>query len=148
MSIHDQLMADLKTALRDQDELRKTTIRMALAALKNARVDKNADLTNEEMIAVLNKEVKQRRDSVVEYEKGQRDDLVARELAEIEILRPYLPQMLDEDEIAELAREVISATGASSPKEIGQVMRALMPKVKGKADGRLVNQVVRRLLSE
>ena len=148
MSIHDQLMADLKTALRDQDELRKTTIRMTLAALKNARVDKNADLTNEETIAVLNKEVKQRRDSVIEYEKGERDDLVARELAEVEILRPYLPQMLDEDEITELAREVITATGASSPKEIGQVMRALMPRVKGMADGRLVNQVVKKLLTQ
>ena len=148
MSIHDQLMADLKTALRDQDELRKTTIRLALAALKNARVDKNADLTSEEMAAVLNKEVKQRRDAIIEYEKGKRDDLVARELAEIEILKPYLPRMLDEDEIAELAREVIAATGASSPKEIGQVMRALMPRVKGAADGRLVNQVVRRLLTQ
>ena len=148
MSIHDQLMSDLKTALRDQDELRKTTIRLALAALKNARVDKNADLTSEEMAVVLNKEVKQRRDAIIEYEKGKRDDLVARELAEIEILKPYLPRMLDEDEIAELAREVIAATGASSPKEIGQVMRALMPRVKGAADGRLVNQVVRRLLTQ
>jgi len=148
MSIYDQLMADLKTALRAQDELRKTTIRMSLAALKNARVDKNADLTNEEMVAVLSKEVKQRRDAIVEYEKGERDDLVARELAEIEILKPYLPRMLNEDEIAELAREAIAATGASSPKEMGQVMRALMPRVKGAADGRLVNQVVRSLLTQ
>ena len=148
MRIHDQLMADLKTALRDQDELRKTTIRMALAALKNARVDKNADLTNEEMVAVLSKEVKQRRDSIIEYEKGERDDLVARELAEIEIIKPYLPRMLDEEEIAELAREVIAATGASSPKEMGQVMRALMPRVKGAADGRLVSQVVKKLLPQ
>ena len=148
MSIHDQLMDDLKAALRDHDELRKTTIRMALAALKNARVDKNADLTDEEMVAVLNKEVKQRRDAIVEYERGARDDLVARELAEIEILNPYLPRMLDEKEISELAREVIAETGASSLKEIGQVMRTLMPRVKGKADGRLVNQVVKRLLNQ
>ena len=146
MSIHDQLMADLKKALRDQDEVRKAAIRMALAALKNARVDKNADLTDDEMIAVLSKEVKQRRDAIVEYEKGGRDDLCAQERAEIEILQRYLPQMMSKDEVEELARVAIAELGASSPKQMGQVMRTLMPRVQGRADGRMVSQVVRDLL--
>jgi len=147
MSIQDQLMADLKVALRERDELRKMALRMALAALKYARVAKNADLTDEEMIAVLSKEVKQRRDSMAEYEKGGRDDLVAGEWAEIEILRQYLPRELSRDEIVDLAREAIAETGTSGPKQMGQVMRVLMPLVRGRADGRAVSEIVRNLLA-
>ena len=147
MNVYDQLMADLKTALREQDELRKGTIRMALAALKYARVAKNADLTDEEMFAVLQKEVKQRQESIVEYKRGGRDDLVAQETAEIGILEPYLPKMMDRQEIAEAARAAIAEVGADNPKQMGQVMRVLMPRVHGRADGRLVNEIVRELLS-
>ncbi len=147
MNVYDQLMADLKTALREQDELRKGTIRMALSALKYARVAKNADLTDEEMFSVLQKEVKQREELIVEYKRGGRDDLVAQESAEIGILRPYLPRMLDREQIAEVARTAIAEVGASSLKEMGQVMRVLMPRVRGQADGRLVNEMVRELLS-
>ena len=147
MNVYDQLMADLKTALREQDELRKGTIRMALAALKYARVAKNADLTDEEMLAVLQKEVKQRQESIVEYKRGGRDDLVAQETAEIGILEPYLPKMMDRQEIAEAARAAIAEVGADNPKQMGQVMRVLMPRVHGRADGRLVNEIVRELLS-
>jgi uncharacterized protein YqeY len=141
-------MADLKGALRDKDEVRKNALRMALAALKNARVDKNADLTEDEVFAVLAKEVKQRRETVEEFEKVGRDDVVAAESAAIEILQSYLPQALSEDEIVDMVREAIVETGASSPKQMGQVMRVLMPRVRGRADGRQVNEVVRRLLAE
>ena len=147
MNVYDQLMADLRTALREQDELRKGTIRMALAAIKYARVAKNADLTDEEMLAVLQKEVKQRQESIVEYKRGGRDDLVAQETAEIGILEPYLPKMMDRQEIAEAARAAIAEVGADNPKQMGQVMRVLMPRVHGRADGRLVNEIVRELLS-
>jgi len=147
MNVYDQLMADLKTALREQDELRKGTIRMALSALKYARVAKNADLTDEEMFAVLQKEVKQRQEAIVEFKRGGRDDLAAQESAEIGILEPYLPKMLSREEIAEVARAAIAEVGASSPKQMGQVMRVLMPRVHGQADGRLVNEVVKELLS-
>jgi uncharacterized protein YqeY len=119
---------------------------MALAALKNARVDKNADLTDEEEIAALQKEVKQRRDAIVEYEKGGRADLVAHESAGIEIVQQYLPQMLSRDQLVEMAREVITETGASGPRQMGQVMRVLMPRVQGRADGRMVSEIVRALL--
>jgi uncharacterized protein YqeY len=148
MSLQDQLMADLKGALRDKDEVRKNALRMAIAALKNARVDKNADLTEDEVLAVLAKEVKQRRETLEEFEKVGRDDVVAAESAAIEIVQSYLPQALSEDEIAEMVREAIAETGASSPKQMGQVMRVLMPRVRGRADGRQVNEIVRRLLAE
>jgi uncharacterized protein YqeY len=148
MEIQQQLMMDLKQALRDRDELRKSTVRMALAALKNARVDKNADLTRDEEVAVLSYEVKQRRDAIDEYAKGGRDDLVAEGKAEIEILMNYLPKMLERAEVVALAREAMAEVGASDPKQLGQVMRVLMPRVKGRADGRMVNEVVRELLSD
>lgn len=147
MSIYDELMADLKEALRDRDELRKSTLRAALTGLKYARVAKKRDLTDEEMTAVLSKEVKQRQKAIVEFRKGGREDLVAQESTEIEILRQYLPRMLEQDAIVELAREAIAETGASSPKQMGQVMRALMPRVRGQADGRMVSEVVRDLLT-
>ena len=148
MDLQSQLMADLKVAMRERDDARKGAIRMALAALKNARVDKNADLSEEEMLAVLAKEVRQRHDSLSEYEKAGREDLVAEERAALDILEVYMPQMLSEDEIADVAREVIGELGATSPKEMGQVMREMMSRVKGRADGRLVNQVVRQLLAK
>ena len=148
MDLQSQLMADHKVAMRERDDVRKGVIRMVLAALKNARVDKNADLTEEEMLAVLAKEVRQRRDSLSEYTKAGRDDLVAEEQAALGILEVYMPQMLSEDEIADVAREVIGELGATGPKQMGQVMREMMSRVKGRADGRLVNQVVRQLLGK
>ncbi len=147
MNIQDQLMADLKDALRNQDEAVKRTIRMALAALKNARVEKMADLTEAEMIAVLQRQVRQCEDAILDYQKGGRDDLVAEARAEIAILNRYLPQMMSREEIVRLAREVIVQVGADSPRQMGQVMRELMPRVQGRADGRLVNEVVRELLA-
>ena len=147
MSIQDQLMVDLKQALREQDDVRKSAIRMAVAVLKNARVEKNADLTEDEMVVALSKEVKQRRDAMSEFEKAGRDDLVARESAELEVLQGYLPRMLSESEIVEVAREAIAQVGASSPKERGAVMRVVMERVRGRADGRQVSEVVRSLLT-
>jgi uncharacterized protein YqeY len=120
----------------------------ATRTLKNARVDKNAVLTEDEMIAVLAKEVKQRRETLEEFEKVGRDDVVGAESAAIEILQSYMPQMLSEDEIAELARKAIAETGASGPKQMGQVMRVLMPRVQGRADGRKVSEIVRNLLNK
>jgi uncharacterized protein YqeY len=140
-------MNDLKAALRERDELRKSAIRMALAALKNERVAKNADLTEQEMIAVLRKEVRVRQDAIKEYEKGGREDLVAQESAAIEIVESYLPDMLGRDEIVEMAQSAIAETGASGPRDMGSVMRVLMPRVQGRADGRMVSEVVKELLA-
>jgi uncharacterized protein YqeY len=147
MSIEQRLRDDLKTAMRARDDMRKMTIRLTLAALKNARVAKNADLTEDEELGVLSKEAKQLQDAIVEFERGKRDDLVAQNVAQIEILREYLPQPLSAEEVVELARAAIAETGASSPKQMGQVMRVLMPQVRGRADGKVASEIVRRLLA-
>ncbi len=147
MGVQEQLMTDLKTALRAQDRESKRVIRMAVAALKNARVAKNADLTEEEKLAVLQKQVKQCQDAIVEYEKGKRADLVAENRAEIEILQRYLPQMMSREEVVAAARQVIAETGASGRKQMGLVMRALMPRIQGRANGRMVSEVVKALLA-
>lgn len=148
MNIQEKLMADLKDAMRAQDEAAKRTIRMAMAALKNARVDKNADLSEAEEIAVLQKQVRQCQDAILDYEKGNRDDLVAQTRAEIEILEQYLPQMMSHEAVADVARQVIARIGADSPQQMGQVMRELTPQLQGRADGRLISQVVRELLAK
>lgn len=148
MSLQDELMDDLKEALRDKDEVRKGTIRVLLAALKNARVAKNADLDDDEQIAVLTREVKQRRDALAEFEKAGREDLVTSEVAALEVLQDYMPQMLSEDEIADLAREAIVEVGATGPAQTGEVMRVVMGRVKGRAEGREVSRIVRGLLAE
>lgn len=146
MTLQEQLRADLEAALREQDQVRKSAIRMAIAALKNARVAKNADLTEDEMMAALDKEVKQRRNAMAEFERAGRQDLVASESAELAVLEAYLPEPLSEDEIAALARQLIEETGANSLGQMGQVMGKLMPRVRGRADGRQVSQIVRELL--
>ena len=146
MSIQEQLRDDLKTAMRARDDVRKTTIRMALAALKNARVAKNAELTPDEELGVVSKEARQLKDAIVEFRRGNREDLVKATSAQIEILEQYLPQPLDEDEVRALVQAAIAETGASSPKQMGQVMRVLMPQVRGRADGGMVSQMVRTML--
>ena len=148
MSIEQRLRADLKTAMRERDDMRKTTIRGALAALKNAQVAKNASLQEDEEIAVLSKETKQLKDAIVEFERGGREDLVAEATAQVEILQAYLPQALSRDEVVALADAAIAETGASSPKQMGQVMRVLMPRGRGRADGRVVSDIVKERLAQ
>ena len=148
MSIQEQLTADLKTALRDQDEVRKSAIRMVMAALKNARVQKNADLTSDEELTVLSQEIKRRRDALAQFQEAGREDLVASEQAELALLEVYLPPALSDKELIEMARAAVAETGASSPRQMGQVMRVLMPRVRGRADGQRVSEIVRDLLIE
>lgn len=146
MGVQEELMADLKDALRGQDDGAKRTIRMALAELKNTRVAKNADLTEEEKFAVLQRQVRQCEDAIVDYRRGGREDLVAETEVEIQILKRYLPVMMSQEEIVAIAREAIAEIGAADPRQMGQVMSVLMPRVKGRADGRMVSQVVKELL--
>jgi uncharacterized protein YqeY len=142
----EQLQADLKQALRSGDELRKTTIRMTLAAIKNAEIDKRRELSEEEAAEILLREIKQRRDSIAEAEGAGRDDIATQEHAELEVLEAYLPKQLSREEIEAEARAIIEELGAQGPKDTGKVMGALMPRVKGRADGKLVSEVVRELL--
>lgn len=147
MSLTEQLQADMKTAMREGDAHRRDTLRMAIAAAQNAAKDKRAPLSDEETLEVVGREVKKRRESVAAYQAAGREDLAAREQAEIDILTPYLPEQLSADDIRALARDAVAASGATSPKDMGRVMSQLMPKVKGRADGKVVSAIVNEELA-
>jgi len=147
MDLKDRLTADLRDAMRAGDDLKKMTLRMALAAIKNAEIDARKDLEEPEVLAIVQKEVKNRRESIADAEKANRPDLVAGAEAEIAILGAYLPQELSDGELRELAQAAINESGASSPREMGEVMKVLMPRVQGRADGNQVSAVVRELLA-
>jgi uncharacterized protein len=147
VSLTDQLQADMKTAMRDGDAQKRDTLRMVVAAAQNAAKDKRAPLSDDEALAVVTREVKKRRESIEAYRGAGREDLAAVEQAEIDVLSPYLPDQLGEDEVRVLVLEAIDATAADSPKDMGRVMAALMPKLKGRADGRLVSAVVNQELA-
>ena len=147
MSLRQQLQEDLKDALRAHDERRKSVIRMALAAIVNAEIEQGSDLDDADVIAVLQKDARQRHDTIAELQDLDRPDLLAEEEAKLEILEGYLPKLLSREEIAEEAGQVIAEVGATGMKEMGPVMRELMSRLKGRADGRVVNEVVRELLA-
>lgn len=148
MSLKEKLLQDLQDAMRSGDEIRKSTIRMARAAIKNAEIARKAELDDAGVQDVLRKEVKQRRESAEEYRRGNRQDLADREMAEVEIIESYLPQQMGESEIEAEVRAVISEVGAAGPKDMSKVMPAVMSRLRGRAEGRIINQVVTRLLSE
>ncbi len=147
MSLEQQLQTDMTTAMKAKDDLRLWTLRMVRSALQYAKVNKRADLTDEDVLGVLAKEAKQRRESSEEFRKGGRPELADKEEAELRIITEYLPQQLEEAEIQALVDEAIAATGASDVKAMGKVMGWLSPKVKGRADGRLVSDLVRKALA-
>ena len=149
MGIREEITADMKQAMRDKDSATRDTLRLLLAAIKQAEVDGGQTLDNSGVEAILTKQAKQRRESIREYEKANRSDLSEPEKFELSVVEKYLPQMMGRDEIEAIARQVIAETGADDPKLMGAVMGKLMPKIKaaGQADGKLVNQVVRDLLS-
>jgi uncharacterized protein YqeY len=147
MSLKDQLADDLKDAMRQGDENRKTTLRLLITAIKNAEVAAMKPLDDPEVVGVIGKQAKQRRESIEEFKKANRDDLVAREQAELEVLQEYLPPEISRDDVVAEARKVVAEVGASGPSDKGKVMAALMPRLAGRADGRMVNEVVTEILS-
>lgn len=138
---------DFKTAFKSEDEVSKRTLRMVLASIKLVEVEKGRTLSDDEVLVVLQKEIKSLRESITDAKKAGRDDLIAETEPEIQILEQYTPQQLNEDQIKELAEDAIAEVGASSPQEMGKVMKVLMPKVQGQADGSKVSAVVRSLLA-
>lgn len=146
MSLKERLQEDWKSAMKSRDRFKANTISMAKAAVLMAEKSDGSQLDDESVIAVLSKEVKQRRDAILEYEKGNRQDLVENTKNEIEILLEYLPQQLTEDEIRKIVEDAVREVGAASIKDMGKVMTAIMPKTKGRADGKLVNVIVREYL--
>lgn len=146
MTLKERLSADLRDALRGGDERRKTTIRMVTAAIRNAEIAAGRELDDAGVLQVLQREVKQRRDSIAEFRKGHRQDLVDKEEGEIGVLQMYLPRQLTRDEITVEARNVIAEVGAAGAGDKHKVMPVLMRRLAGKADGRLINEVVTDLL--
>src|SRR4051812_9489916 len=147
MTIKERLSDDLKSALRAADEDRKRTLRLAMASVRNAEIAAGRELDDAGVTDVLRKEVKQRRDSIEEFQRFGRDDLVQRESTELGILQDYLPQTMSRDEIAVAAREIIAEVGASGARDKGKVMGPLLKRLSGRAEGRDVNEVVTELLA-
>lgn len=147
MSLKDTLLSDMKIAMKEKDALRKNTVQMVRAAVLQIEKDKQITLGDEEILEVIAKEAKKRRDSIADFEKGGRQDLVDAANIELQILMGYLPAQLNEAEIEALVKETIAETGASSMKDMGKVMGAIRPKTKGVADGKTVNEIVKKLLS-
>ncbi|MGF9909937.1 GatB/YqeY domain-containing protein [Brevibacillus fortis] len=142
MSVMERLDQDMKQAMKDRAALKLSVIRMVKAALKNEEINKGRLLSEDEVLTILTRELKQRRESLHEFEKAGRVELASKTREEIDVLSAYLPAQLSEDEIRDIVREGIAATNASSKKEMGKVMGAIMPKVKGRADGTLVQKIV------
>jgi len=150
MNLRERLDADLKEAMRSGNQARKLALRAVKTAIRRAEVaGKEArTLSEQEVLAIIAKEAKQRREAIAEFERGGRQDLVEQERAELAVLESYLPRQLTREEIAERARRVIAEVGATSPRQMGLVMRPLMEELRGLADGKLVNQVVQELLRQ
>ena len=148
MSLKERLMEDLKRAIKERDERRKSTLRLVRAAIVNAEIERyRQELDDEGVLAIIANEAKKRRESIAEFAKGGRQDLVDQEEAELQILLEYLPKQMTREEIVATAQRVIEEVGATGPAQMGEVMRRLMPQLKGRADGRLVNQIVREILA-
>jgi len=147
MSFKKKLNEDLKNSLRNKDTIRLNTIRSIINAVKNKEIDLKRELNENEFYEVLNTLAKQRREAIEQYEKGNRKDLADKEKRELEIILEYLPEQLSDEEIEEIVKKTIEEVGATNLKDLGKVMKAVMPKVKGRADGKKVNELVRTLLS-
>ncbi|MBI1885465.1 MAG: GatB/YqeY domain-containing protein [Chloroflexi bacterium] len=147
MSLKDQLATDLKEAIRSRDEARKTAIRMVTWAVKNAEVAQGKPLDDAAVIGIISKEARRARESIEEFKKGNRSDLVAKERAELSVLEGYLPQQMGREEVAEAARKVIAEVGAGGPADKGKVMPVLIARLAGRAEGRVINEVVTELLA-
>lgn len=145
--ILERLLADIKTAMKAREAERLETLRFLHSEIKNFQVNERREPTDEDVAAIVGKAIKTRQDAIDQFAAGGREDLAARERAQIEICRVYQPTQLSEVEIEALVDEVIEATGATSRKDTGKVMKELMPRVKGKADGKVVNAIVGRKLA-
>ena len=143
----ERIEKDLKESLRKGEEERVSALRLILSAIKNAEKAKGRALSEEEIIDILSREAKQRRESIEEFEKGGRGDLAEKERRELGIIMEYLPPQLSREEIEEMARKVIEEVGARGPSDKGKVMGKLMPMVRGRAEGRVVSEIVSEILS-
>ncbi len=146
MGLRETIDNDIKTAMKSGAREKVSALRMLVAALKNKQIDKRAPLTDTEVMETVRSLIKQRKDSIEQFAKGGRQDLVDKETAEVAVLEVYLPQQLGRDEIERMVREAIAQTGAQGAKDMGKVMKALMPVVAGRADNKLLSELVKNAL--
>jgi uncharacterized protein YqeY len=148
MSVENQLLEDMKLAMKSGNKVELDTIRLLRAQIKSASIDKKDDLDEAELAQVLQKEAKKRKEAIEMYQQGNREDLVEKEKSELSIISKYLPEQLSESDLDQIVSETIQSLQVSSEKDMGRVMGAIMPKVKGKADGKLVQQKVKEHLAK
>ena len=146
--LRETLDSDLKQAMRNKEALKRTVLRTMLSEIRNAEINSQTTLDDEGIISVLTKQVQQRKDSVEAYEAADRQDLVEKETAEINIISVYLPEQLPQEEVEQIIENVISQSGSSSLDDMGKVMGLVMPQVRGRADGKIVNAIVTKKLRE
>jgi len=147
MSLLDQLTTDMKQAMKQKDKERLSTIRMMKSSLQNEAIHLGKDLSDEEILVVLSRELKQRKDSLQEFEQAGREDLVGNVMNEIKVVEGYMPRQLSDDELSQMVDQAIQEVGASSKADMGKVMEVIMPKVRGRANGGKVNKLVHIRLS-
>ena len=147
MSLKQQLADDLKSAMKDKDITRKNTVQMVRAAVLQVEKDQRITLDDEGVLEVIAKQLKQRRDSLPDYEKSGREDLIADLKAEMDVLMRYLPEQLTREELEVIVAKAVADTGASSMKDMGKIMAAVMPQTKGRADGKVINEIAKSMLS-
>ena len=146
MSLKDRILQDVKDAMRAKDKPRLATLRLITAAIKQQEVDERIELNDAQVLALLDKMCKQRRESISQFEKAGRDDLIAQEASELELIQTYLPEQLSKDEITAMIEETITATGAASIKDMGKVMGMVKPKIQGRGDMGAVSAMVKQRL--
>ena len=145
MSLKDRLMEDYKSSIKNKDTIRKNTVILIRAGVKQREVDERIELVDEQILDLISKQLKEKKMAILEFQKGNRQDLVDLTNSEIDILLQYLPKQLTQDEVENIVKDTISEIGANSVKDIGLIMNSVMPKVKGMADGNMVNKAVRNI---
>lgn len=146
MTLKQKLQEDLKTSMKNKDTLRKSVITLIRSSIKQVEVDKRVELNDDDIIDIISKQLKQRNDSLEQFLDAGREDLVEETRSEIEVLKEYLPQQLSEEELNEIVKQTISEVGATSMKDMGKIMSVIKPKTKGRADGKLINKLVKENL--
>lgn len=146
MSLKEKLQEDLKSSMKNKDTIKKSVVTLIRAAIKQHEVDNRVELTDDAIIDIISKQLKQRKDSLAEFEKANRDDLIEETKSEIQVLEGYLPQQLSEEELEKIVIETIAEVGATSMKDMGKIMATIKPKTAGRADGRKINELVKKNL--
>ena len=146
MSLKEKLQEDLKSSMKNKDTIKKSVVTLIRAAIKQYEVDNRVELADDAIIDIISKQLKQRKDSLAEFEKANRDDLIKETKSEIQVLEGYLPQQLSEEELEKIVIETIAEVGATSMKDMGKIMSTIKPKTAGRADGRKINELVKKNL--